>query len=125
MDFDSRPGLKYLIGHMCKATVVPNLYQISSLVWCMQFSISFFLCSNVDYQNEEALLIIDELFNEISNVYCQKSQFLQNSSVDLEKLNDLSPFLLHPLNVLEDNEGLGMFCLTLTIVRIHFTAVLK
>lgn len=102
MNFDTRPGLKYLIGHICKSTVVPNLYQISSLVWSLQFAINFFLCSRIDCHNEESLSVLEELFGEILDIYGAKLIDCQHND---KQPQQQQPFLLQPLNVFEDHFG--------------------
>lgn len=72
MDFDSRPGLKFLLQHICQTNISANLYQLSALAWCVQFVVDFALCNTVQHRNEECLASLCELFREIEAIYGEK-----------------------------------------------------
>lgn len=102
MDFDARPGLKYLIRYVCQSSVPPNLSQLSSLVWSLQFVLHQFLCSSLSKRGESAddsLAALEELFSEISAVYVGKCARLHqlSSQVDDETKRDDVPTLIRPL----------------------------
>lgn len=79
MNFDSRIGLKYLIQQISQSTMAANLYQLSSLVWCVQFIVNFYLGSSIKYRDEECLATLGDLFDEVCSLYVDKVKFIQNS----------------------------------------------
>lgn len=78
MKFDSRFGLKYLLRHICHLNLLPNLYKISTLVWSTQFAVNYYLCSNLDYRQDEFIIGLEELFLEMSQVYIERNRLLKN-----------------------------------------------
>lgn len=80
MDFDRRPGLKFLLQHICQTNINANLYQLSALAWCVQFVVDFSLSNNVQHRNEECLSSMSELFKEIELVYGEKLNKKQQES---------------------------------------------
>ena len=76
MDFDSRPGIKFLMQHICQTNMSANLYQMSALVWCVQFVVNFALCCSDQHRNEDCLTVLEELFSEITIIYGQKVRLI-------------------------------------------------
>lgn len=72
MEFDRRPGLKFLLQHICQTNISANLYQLSALAWCVQFVVDFALSNSAQHRNEECLASMSELFKEIELVYGEK-----------------------------------------------------
>ena len=87
MKFDQRFGLKSLLRHLAHSNLIPNLFQVSSLVWSTQFSVNFFLCSHPNFRNEENLLALEELFTEIGTIYGEKNEMNQKQE-SANKLNN-------------------------------------
>ncbi|KAH9425569.1 hypothetical protein DERP_004783 [Dermatophagoides pteronyssinus] len=69
MKFDQRFGLKSLLRHLAHSNLIPNLFQVSSLV------------------NEENLLALEELFTEIGTIYAEKNEMNQKQE-SASKLNN-------------------------------------
>jgi len=87
--------------HICQTSVSANLYQISALVWSVQFVVNFSLASSEQHRNEECAAALEELFGEIEVMYRQKLTLLgSESNRPQSDQNITQPFILQRL----DNE---------------------
>lgn len=88
MEFDSRPGLKFLMQHICQTSNSANLYQMSALAWSVQFVVNFALSSGSgEHRNEECLASLEELFAEIGPMYSEKVKSLGSNRSPVKRDN--------------------------------------
>lgn len=54
------------------------MYKISTLVWSTQFAVNYYLCSHLEYRNDEFMAALEELFLEISQIYIERNRLMGN-----------------------------------------------
>ena len=105
MKFDQRFGLTFILRHLTHSNLIPNLFQISALVWSTQFSVNFFLCSDPNFRNEENLTTLEELFTEIESIYSEKNDMNQKRESAIKFNNQIIPII----QTIDHNESGKLF----------------
>lgn len=93
-DFDSRPGLKFLIQKIIGSEVPSNLYQFSSLVWSVQFITYLYLCCDQKLTKNQFRDDLKQLFIELCDKYIENVESIEANETTIDHICHQSLFFL-------------------------------
>lgn len=90
-DFDSKPGLKFLMQKISKSEMPSNLYQISSLVWSVRVVADVFL---VSHAVADAGQDLSQCLTDLCRRYCEVVRTTETSEPSIDRISHHSLHLI-------------------------------
>lgn len=83
---------------MSRSEVPSNLYQISSLVWSVQFMVNFFICSHETLRNTEYRDSLKQLLTDLCDKFTEYLQLNDTNDSTIDDICHQSLFFLQASN---------------------------